>query len=98
MHIPDGYLDPQIAGASAVVAVAAVGVAAAHARPALDARRVATAGVVGAGVFALQMLNAPVTGGTSGHMIGAAQAVALLGTATGAVVMALVLAVQVLVC
>ncbi len=96
MHIPDGYLDTQVATASAVLAAGGVGYAAVRAREALDRPRVVRAAAAGAAVFALQMLNAPVTGGTSGHMIGAALAVALCGVWLGTVVMAVVLTTQAL--
>ena len=50
--------------------------------------------VVGAGVFAAQMVNVPVDHGTSGHMLGAAAAAILLGPWAGMLTMAVVLAAQ----
>ena len=48
-------------------------------------------------VFAAQMLNFPVAGGTSGHFMGALLAALLLGPLNACLVMAVVLAVQALV-
>ena len=48
-------------------------------------------------IFALQMLNYPVGGGVSGHFVGGALAVLLLGYAPGLVSMGVVLGVQALV-
>ena len=45
-------------------------------------------------VFAAQMLNFPVAGGTSGHFLGAALATILLGPWLACLVMAVVLVVQ----
>lgn len=51
---------------------------------------------VGAFVFAAQMMNFPVANGTSGHLIGAALAVIILGPYAAVIIMSLVLAVQAL--
>jgi cobalt/nickel transport system permease protein len=50
--------------------------------------------VTAAFVFAAQMLNFPVAGGTSGHFLGAALAAVLLGPWLACVVLAVVLLVQ----
>lgn len=94
MHIPDGYLSAEVCAATSVAAAGAVGYAAARARDELDERRVALLGPAAALVFALQMLNFPVAGGTSGHLLGAALATVLLGPWLGMLVVALVLGVQ----
>lgn len=49
---------------------------------------------VGAWIFAAQMFNFPVQSGTSGHLIGGVFAAAVLGPFAGAIVIAVVLAVQ----
>jgi len=60
----------------------------------LDERAVPLLGVTGAFVFAAQMLNFPVAGGTSGHFLGAALAAVLLGPWVACVVLAVVLGLQ----
>jgi cobalt/nickel transport system permease protein len=94
MHIPDGFLTTDVAVACAVPAVAAVGYGLRRANVELDDRRVPLLGVTAAFVFAAQMLNFPVAGGTSGHFLGAALAAVLLGPWLACVVLAVVLTTQ----
>jgi cobalt/nickel transport system permease protein len=94
MHIPDGFLAPEVAAACAVPAIGAVGYGLRRASRELDERRVPLLGVTAAFVFAAQMLNFPVAGGTSGHFLGAALAALLLGPWLASVVLAVVLGVQ----
>ena len=94
MHIPDGFLSNEVAVACAIPAVAAVGYGLRRADVDLDDRRVPLLGVTAAFVFAAQMLNFPVAGGTSGHFLGAALAAVLLGPWLACLVLAVVLAVQ----
>ena len=94
MHIPDGFLAPEVAAACAVPAAGAVGYGLRRASRELDERRVPLLGVTAAFVFAAQMLNFPVAGGTSGHFLGAALAAILLGPWLAGLVLAVVLAVQ----
>jgi cobalt/nickel transport system permease protein len=94
MHIPDGFLSPGVAAAAAVAAVAAVARGLHVANTELDEARVPLLGVVAAFIFATQMLNFPVAGGTSGHLLGATLAAVLLGPWLACLVMAVVLVVQ----
>ena len=94
MHIPDGFLSPEVAAVCAVPAIGAVGYGLRRATRELDERRVPLLGVTAAFVFAAQMLNFPVAGGTSGHFLGAALAAILLGPWLAAVVLSVVLFVQ----
>ena len=94
MHIPDGFLSNEVALVCAVPAVAAVGYGLRRADVDLDDRRVPLLGVTAAFIFAVQMLNFPVAGGTSGHFLGAALAALLLGPWLTSLVMAVVLVAQ----
>ena len=94
MHIPDGFLSTDVALACAVPAAVCVGVGLRRANVELDERRVPLLGVTAAFIFAAQMLNFPVAGGTSGHFLGAALAAILLGPWLACLVMAVVLGVQ----
>jgi cobalt/nickel transport system permease protein len=94
LHIPDGFLSGGVAAAGAVVAVAAVAYALRVADRDLDEARVPLLGVLAAFIFAAQMLNFPVAGGTSGHFLGATLAAVLLGPWTACLVMAVVVATQ----
>ena len=90
MHIPDGFLDNDVALAAAVGTLTAVGYSLRRAGRSLDERKVPLLGVTAAFVFAAQMLNFPVAGGTSGHFLGAALAAILLGPWLACIVMSVV--------
>ena len=96
MHVPDGFLDAPTSVATGVVAVAGVGLALRGARRELDDRTAPMAGLVATFVFAGQMINFPVAGGTSGHLLGGALAAVLVGPWTGALCISVVLLVQAL--
>lgn len=97
MHIPDGFLAPQVFVPFWAVAAAGIGYALRKARQMLKEKAVPLMGVAAAFIFAAQMLNFPVLGGTSGHLLGGVLAAVLLGPYAGAVVLGLVLIVQCLV-
>jgi len=94
LHIPDGFLSGGVAAAGGVLAIAAVAYALRVADRDLDEARVPLLGVLAAFIFAAQMLNFPVAGGTSGHFLGATLAAVLLGPWIACLVMAVVIAVQ----
>jgi len=94
LHIPDGFLSPGVAAAAGVIAIAAVAYGLRVANVDLDESRVPLLGVIAAFVFAAQMLNFPIAGGTSGHFLGATLAAVLLGPWLASLVMAVVLIVQ----
>ena len=62
-----------------------------------DERAIPLMGVTAAFIFAAQMFNFQVVGGTSGHLLGGVLAAVLLGPWAGTLVMACVIAVQALV-
>jgi cobalt/nickel transport system permease protein len=97
MHLPDGFLDAKTALLSTGVAVAGVGLALRQARTTLEPRQMPMLGLAAAFVFAAQMLNFPVGGGTSGHLLGGVLTAILLGPAAAVLVMTCVLIVQCLV-
>jgi cobalt/nickel transport system permease protein len=94
MHVPDGFLDLSTSAATGAVAAVGVGLALRGARRELDDRTAPMAGLVATFVFAAQMLNFPVVGGTSGHLLGGALAAVLAGPWTAVLVLAVVLLVQ----
>lgn len=94
LHIPDGFLSTPIAVAGWVGAVAAVAIAVRMADRQLNERAVPLMGVMAAFIFAAQMMNFPVAGGTSGHMLGGALAAILLGPWAAIIVMTAVVGLQ----
>jgi len=97
MHIASGFLSPPAWGSMAAVSTAAIGVSVAMHWRRLDERKVPLMGVMGAFVFAAQMVNFPVLAGTSGHLGGGFLLGVLLGAPLGIIVMASILVVQALV-
>ncbi len=94
MHIPDGFVDVKTAVTAAALAAGGLGLALNQAKGELPPRRVPLLGLGAAFVFAAQMVNFPVAGGTSGHLIGGALISALLGLPAAVVVMTTVLIAQ----
>ncbi len=94
MHIPDGFLDVKTAATTGVLAAVGVGAALWHAQRTLSPRKIPLLGVTAAFIFAAQMLNFPVMGGTSGHLLGAVLAGMLLGPSAGIVAMTAVVVIQ----
>jgi cobalt/nickel transport system permease protein len=97
MHIPDGFVSAPVAAIGYVVAGIALAVAVRQTNRNLQEKLVPLMGVMAAFIFAAQMMNFPVAGGTSGHMLGAALATMLLGPWAAMIVMACVVGVQALV-
>jgi cobalt/nickel transport system permease protein len=94
MHLPDGFLDAKTALLSTGVAAAGVGLALRQVSTSLEPRRIPMLGLGAAFVFAAQMLNFPIVGGTSGHLVGGVLVAILLGPSAAIVVMTCVLIVQ----
>jgi cobalt/nickel transport system permease protein len=96
LHIPDGFLNIVVSVVCWAIGIGVLALAVANTRRAFDERLVPLAGIMAAFIFAAQMLNFPVAGGTSGHFIGAALAFIVLGPWLGMLVMTAVIAVQAL--
>ena len=94
MHIPAGFLKPEVWAPMAGLSAAGVGYALKKTGALVDERRTPVMGVIAAFIFAAQMVNFPVAGGTSGHLIGATLAAAIFGLWPSMVIMAAVLIVQ----
>ena len=96
MHIPDRFLSIPVALVMWVVAVIIVSYALLRVNRDLDDRRVPLMGVLAATIFAGQMLNFSVSGGTSGHLVGGALAAIVLGPWPAVLVMTCVVSIQAL--
>ena len=97
LHAPDGFLTVPVAAVMWLVTLLVLAVAVRRTNRTLDERAVPLLGVTAAFVFAAQMFNFQVIGGTSGHLLGGVLAAVLLGPWAGTLVMACVVAVQALV-
>lgn len=96
MHIPDGFLDGKTLMLTGAASAGGLAVAARQVSRTLPRNQVPLLGLSAAFVFAAQMLNFPVAGGTSGHLLGGVLAAVLLGPGAAAIVLACVLTVQAL--
>lgn len=96
MHIPDGFLDGKTLAITGALSAGGLAVAARQVSRTLPRNKVPLLGLSAAFVFAAQMLNFPVAGGTSGHLLGGVLAAVLLGPGAAAIVLACVLTVQAL--
>lgn len=96
LHIPDGFLSAAVTIAAWLLAVLALTLAVRRSEAALDEQLIPLAGIMAAFIFAGQMINFPVAGGTSGHLVGAALAAIVLGPWLGILVMTAVIGLQAL--
>jgi cobalt/nickel transport system permease protein len=97
MHIPDGFLDTKTVITTGVFSATGLGVALRHAGRNVQSRQIPMIGLTAAFIFVAQMINFPVAGGTSGHLLGATLATVLLGPSAAVIVMSCVLIIQALI-
>ncbi len=97
MHIPDGFLSIPVSVIFWVISAFVVGYSLKRVSADLGERQVPMMGVLAAAIFAGQMLNFAVAGGTSGHLIGAALATILLGPWAAIVILTCVISIQALI-
>jgi len=97
MHIPDGFLNAGTAAVTGVLSAGGIANAVRVTGKQLKEKQVPIMGVLAAFIFAAQMLNFPIAGGTSGHFMGAALAAVILGPWAGLLIMSCVLIAQCLI-
>lgn len=94
LHIPDGFLSLPVSLMTWVFAIALVAISLNRVQAEYQERAVPLMGVCAAFIFAAQMINFPIPGGTSGHLLGGTLAGVLLGPWAGSLVMTVVFIVQ----
>ena len=95
MHMADALVIPAVAGTMYGLSAVAAGVAVKKVREENDPKKIPVMGVMGAFVFATQMLNFTIPGtGSSGHLCGGMMLSALLGPYGGFLTMIGVLLIQ----
>lgn len=97
MHIPDGFLNISTWIPTWVLSVGVLVIAVGKVKDKIKDKIIPLMGVSSAFIFAAQMLNFPVAGGTSGHLLGGVLAAILLGPWAGTVCLSVVLIVQCLI-
>ena len=96
LHIPDGFLNIVVSLICWFITIIILGMAISRTNKSLGERQVPLMGIMAAFIFAAQMINFPVAGGTSGHLLGGALAAIVLGPWAAMLVMTAVIAVQAL--
>jgi cobalt/nickel transport system permease protein len=94
MHIPDGFLNLPIIVITWIFAIGLLAMSLKRVEAQYQERTVPLMGVCAAFIFAAQMINFPIPGGTSGHLLGGTLAGVLLGPWAGSLVMSVVFIVQ----
>src|SRR5579863_10163288 len=87
MHFTVGFMATLVSATLDVTAAPVVGYLARRAQRDIEQSKAPLLGVMGAFVFAAQMINFPVGPGTSGHLVGAALLAYTLGPAAAGVVL-----------
>ncbi|MBI4744959.1 MAG: energy-coupling factor ABC transporter permease [Deltaproteobacteria bacterium] len=96
MHIPDGFLEPEVWAPLTAVSASAIAYASKKVSKNLDERKVPLMGVIAAFVFAAQMVNFPIGGGTSGHLMGGVLIATIMGPFAALLMISTVLIIQAL--
>lgn len=94
LHAPDGFISTPVAAVFWVITAGVLAISLRKAGDQLDEKSVPLMGVMAAFIFAAQMFNFQIPGGTSGHLLGGVLAAILLGPYAGTIVMACVVATQ----
>jgi cobalt/nickel transport system permease protein len=97
LHIPDGFVNAPVAVAGYALSALFIAIAVRKASDRMGEKAAPLMGVLAAFIFAAQMINFPVAGGTSGHLLGGALAAILLGPWAAILVMTAVISVQALI-
>lgn len=79
MHIPDGFVSVPVATVTSAAAIGAIALSLVRTRSTYGLKQGPILGLTTAFVFAAQMVNFPVAGGTSGHLLGGTLAAVLMG-------------------
>jgi len=99
MHMANELLSVPVAAGTLAIAAGGLGIICRKARQVIGSDKIALMGIMGAFVFAAQMINfqLPAMPGTSGHMVGAVLLAIILGPHAGAIVISSVVIIQCLI-
>ena len=94
MHVPDGFINAQVSAATGVISLGTLWVYIRNAKNLVADKLIALTGMMSALIFVLQMINFPIAAGTSGHLLGGALAVIVLGPSLGIICISIVVVIQ----
>jgi len=96
MHIPDGLMHPLVAALGWVEFLIVLAVVLAITGKKIRDKNLPRVAILSAGIFVAQMVNFPIGGGTTGHLIGGALFAVLVGPALAILGMTVVILIQAL--
>ena len=94
MHVPDGFINAQVSAASGIISLGTLWAYVRSAKNLVADKLIALTGMMSALIFVLQMINFPIAAGTSGHLMGGALAVIVLGPSLGVICISIVVVIQ----
>ena len=94
MHVPDGFINAQVSIVSGIGSFATLWAYVRNAKNLVAYKLIALTGMMAALIFVLQMINFPIAAGTSGHLLGGALAVIVLGPHLGIICISIVVVIQ----
>ena len=94
MHVPDGFINASVSAATGVISFGTSWAYIRSASSLIADKFIALTGMMTALIFVLQMINFPVAAGTSGHLLGGALAVIVLGPRLGLICLSVVVIIQ----
>ena len=97
MHVPDGFINAPVSATAGLLSIGSIWASTKAANRFLADKLIAIAGMMSALIFALQMINFPIGAGTSGHLLGGALAVIILGPSLGILCVSIVVIIQALI-
>lgn len=97
MHIPDGFLTVRTLAPTWAFSLTGLAYSLRKTRRQFEDKSVPLMGITAAFIFAAQMVNFPIGGGTSGHLLGGVLAAVLLGPWASTIVLTTVLIIQCLI-
>jgi len=97
MHIPDGFLNIPVITGTYSISLASLGIIKNKIKNHFSEQNIPKISLLAAFLFVAQMINIPITGGTSTHLLGAILTLLLAGPYVAVFVMALVLTIQMLI-
>ena len=94
MHVPDGFMNVTMSAATGVISFGTLWAYIRSAKDLIADKFIALTGMMSALIFVLQMINFPIAAGTSGHLLGGALAVIVLGPRLGLICLSVVVIIQ----
>ena len=94
MHVPDGFINAPVSAATGLISLGTIWAYIRNAKNLVADRLIALTGMMSALIFVLQMINFPIAAGTSGHLLGGALAVIVLGPSLGIICISIVVVIQ----